>query len=55
MEHIQFKDLPLADSERQRGDYVLGKISGALWIGVRFGNRWRPARRAGSGDIKFFN
>lgn len=49
-----YKAQPLTDT-RQRGDYVLGKIQGALWIGVRFGAEWRPARRAGVSDIRYFN
>lgn len=45
---------PLTDT-RQRSDFVLGKYRGALWIGVRFGNEWRPARTAGQSDIKYFH
>jgi len=45
--------LPLTNT-RQRSDFVLGNFRGDLWIGVRFGNEWRPARRAHESDIRYF-
>ncbi len=40
---------------KQRSDFVLGEFRGALWIGVRFGEVWQPARLAHAADRKFFN
>lgn len=50
-------DFPMQtlNGTRQRSDFVLGKFRGALWIGVRFGNEWKPARLAHASDIRYFN
>ena len=50
---IEYPSLPLAQT-RQRSDFVLGTFRGQLWIGVRFGETWRPARRAGESDLRYF-
>ncbi len=45
---------PLTNT-KQRSDYVLGLFRGDLWIGVRFGSEWQPARKAHASDIRYFN
>lgn len=54
MPDFTYPAMALTDT-RQRNDFVLGQFRGQLWVGVRFGNEWRPARTANSSDIKYFN
>ena len=51
---FDYEAQPLTDVKERRG-FVLGTFMGSLWIGVRFGDMWRPARRARYGETKFFD